>query len=135
MMEHPANATYWCLDCVQSLVKQSNVMKVNFNVCMFGMRARDAVGEAAATNRTDFITNSVPVAEKLRKMQCQDKHRHVLLMGGKAKACEVYTEEFCRAVCIAIRQDKNKEQKKKAYVMNVTKMMENIPTPHEEANP
>ena len=55
-------------------------------------------------------------------------------MGGKAKACEVYTEEFCRAVCIAIRQDKNTEQKKKAYVMNVANMMENMPTPHEEAD-
>ena len=69
MMEHPANATSWCLDCVQSLLKQANVMKVNFDSCMFEMRARDAISEVAAKTRIGFITNSVPVAETLRQIQ------------------------------------------------------------------
>ena len=102
---------------------------------MFGMRARDALGEAAAKKRIGIVTNSLPVAESLETMQCQGKHRHVQLMGGKAKACEVYTDEFCKAICLAVRRDRNMSEQKKIHVMNITKMMENMPTPHEAADP
>ena len=135
VMEHPSSATSWSLNCVRALMQQKGVVKVNFDFCMFGMRARDALGEAAAKKRTGIVTNSLPVAESLETMQCQGKHRHVQLMGGKAKACEVYTDEFCKAICLAVRRDRNMSEQKKIHVMNITKMMENMPTPHEAADP
>lgn len=77
----------------------------------------------------------MPVAELLRTMQCRGDHRHVQLMSGKAKTCEVYTERFREAVCVATRHDRNQTEMARSHVMNITKIIESMSTPHEAVDP
>ena len=41
----------------------------------------------------------------LRRAQCDRSHRHEPLIGGKAKACEVYPDPFVELICEGIRKE------------------------------
>ena len=78
----------------------------NFDFCTLGMTTVDTEGEqAAARKRTTVLTNSRSIAEVLRLAQCDGRHKHECLMGGRANACEVYQEKFVRHICVGIRKD------------------------------
>ena len=135
MMEDSTIATSWSLECVQTLVESEGVIKVDFDSCMPGMKVGNDVGEALVRTRIGMLTNSVPVAEALRTMPYQGGHRQVQLMSGEVKSCEVYTDKFCEAVCVANRHDRNQLQMGRNHVMNMTEMKESMPTPHEAVEP
>ena len=42
---------------------------------------------------------------KQRSRKCTGGHRHVQLVGGKARACQVYPEKLAKAVLIEIKQE------------------------------
>ena len=64
-----------------------------FDFCQLGMTTPGANGEDfPAKKRTAVFTNSKNIAEVLRLVQCQDAHAHEPLVGGRAKACEVYPQ-------------------------------------------
>ena len=56
-------------------------------------------------------------------------------MSGEVKSCEVYTDKFCEAVCVAIRHDRSQLQMARSHVVNITEMMKSMPTPHESVEP
>ena len=46
---------------------------------------------------TIFMTNRPYIGEELSQ-QCDGCHRHLVLIGGKAKRAEIYPDELCRAM-------------------------------------
>ena len=110
MFEHLASASSWTTAIMNKLYQQPNTQKVTFDFCMAGMKSIDDQGEAPARKRTGILTNSNAVADMLRQFQCDGMHRHVRLLGGKAKYCERYPEEFCEKVCKTVMMEKMKAE-------------------------
>ena len=71
---------------------------------MLGMRSKDASSSAPAKKRTGVMTNSPELADTLAKFEGESTHRHVVLEGGRLKACEEYPDEFCEVVLGAIQK-------------------------------
>lgn len=65
------------------------------------MTSTDRHGEAPAKKRTRVMTNIKEITQRLAKPQCGGSHRHVVLDGVKASACQIYPDEFCEAICAA----------------------------------
>ena len=95
--EHPAGATSWRVPEVQSLCDDSDAHVVVADLCMFGMSSRDHLGEGLAKKPTKFLTNSAHIARWLT-VKCSGQHRHVTLIGGRAKVCEIYPRKLCEAM-------------------------------------
>ena len=68
---------------------------------MMGMKSADKDGEAPAKKLTTIMTNSEAIADIMSKAKCDRSHRHVILEGGRASACQVYPDKFSRALCRA----------------------------------
>ena len=111
VLEHPARATSWSTQAMAQLLRGLDCYKVEFDFCMAGMMPWDILGQAPAKKRTGIATNSKALATTLANLQCDGSHRHVILMGGKAKQCEKYPEDFCRLVCSTIMDEKFKVHK------------------------
>ena len=58
---------------------------------------------------TGFMSNSEYVLNRLSR-RCDRSHRHIALVGGRAKRAEVYPEQLCREILIGLldqmKQDK-----------------------------
>lgn len=104
VFEHPAIATSWKRNAVLDLLKLDNIVIVDFDVCSYGMKAAGLDGTRPVKKRTKIMTNSTRIAQRLRKAQCIKSHEHTHLINFKAKQCEVYPEEFCRDVCLGIKE-------------------------------
>ena len=102
--EHPASASSWRLPEIQSLMEDLGIKKVNAHMCRFKMMSEDKQGKGLAKKPTGFLTNSEDLRMPLDK-QCLGGHRHVHLMGGRAKACQVYPEKLVRAILSGIRTE------------------------------
>ena len=112
VFEHPASATSWKLAIMEVLLHRSDVYRVEFDFCMMGMMSRDKEGEAPAKKPTTVMTNSKAIAEVLGKAKCDGRHRHVVLEGGRASACQVYPEKFSRTLCRAYARELQQESRK-----------------------
>ena len=88
VFEHPRGAMTWQLNMVKLVLEIEGVRLARFDICMFGMKTTDEVGNVAyAKKQTAVMTNSVCIAwEITKKGQCQGDHRHAPLIGGRAKA-------------------------------------------------
>ena len=71
--------------------------KTTAHMCRFGMRARDHLGEGLVKKPTGFMTDSPYLEAELSRL-CDGTHRHVQLLGGRAKAAQVYPESLCRTI-------------------------------------
>ena len=60
------------------------------------MLSQDFQGTGPVKKPTKFMTNSDHVARWVRA-ECTGNHRHVQLVGGRAKASEVYPRKLCEA--------------------------------------
>eukprot|EP00973_Karenia_brevis_P039717 5482375-Karenia_brevis.AAC.1 len=111
VFEHPQGASSWQLNMVKQLLNEEGVRLAKFDMCMFGMMTTDDKGNPAfARKRTAIMTNSICIAREITtRGQCDGKHVHAPLMGGRAKACEVYPKEFCRSICRGIRAQLKKD--------------------------
>ena len=78
------------------------------------MAGEDEHGVAPAKKTTGIMTNGRMIADVLSQCRCDGSHRHVQLLHGKAKQCEIYPEKFCRKLCQAyamqIEEDRKLEQ-------------------------
>ena len=87
---------------------------------MLRMRSRDASGSAPAKKRIGVMTISPELADTLAKFQCDSTHRHVVLEGGRLKACQEYPDEFFEVVLRAIQ--KGFCVNSKAYTLDVNSL-------------
>ena len=84
------------------MLELPRVRRIAFDVCMAWVKATGDDGvEGPARKRTGIATNSEAVAEALGSLQCDRRHAHVPLLGGKATGCQAYPEDFCHIVCAA----------------------------------
>ena len=111
VFEHPAGATSWDMAEVKKVHGLEGVLKIKFDMCQFGMEARDPLdGQVRPVQkRTAVLTNSYEIAQRLRR-ECPNRgadksmhHQHVKLEGGSlCKNAQVYPRTFCRTICEGI---------------------------------
>ncbi len=108
LFEHPASASSWDSEIIQSLAGVNGVHKTKFDFCMLGMTTTDKHGKRVpAKKRTAVLTNSDAIATLLRGAQCRGEHWHMELIGGRAGPCQVYPEKFSRLICEGIRREQD----------------------------
>ena len=126
--EHPHAAASWKLPEVIRVMAEANVDVVECDMCAFGLIIKDGNEELLARKRTKLMSNSPEVLKRCAR-RCSNEpvkrpesgarscaptdeaarpklHRHAELTGGKAKQCQVYPREFCRAVSAGIAAQK-----------------------------
>ena len=97
--EHPSSASSWSRPEVLEMLLREDVELVEVDMCNFGMTASDEYGEALVRKRTKILTNSSEVAKRVAR-KCDNSHRHVHLIGGKAKRAQLYPRAFSRAASL-----------------------------------
>ena len=108
--EHPRYAASWDLYMVREVEAMEGVLVVDGDQCCFGQWGTDNLGEALCLKATRWMTNDEHMAAEVGK-RCtnfgqQDKrlhHRHVMLIGGRARAMEHYPERLVAAILRGIR--------------------------------
>ena len=100
--EHPATATSWSLPRIRRVASMKGVQVVIGDMCQFGMVQVDKDGPGLIKKPTKFMTNCGKVAEALA-VRCEGGHRHISLIGGRAKAAQEYPKELCKTVIKALR--------------------------------
>jgi len=65
------------------------------------MEQEDESGRALVKKPTAFMTNSPEIARRLNQ-RCVGGHRHITLIGGRAKRAEVYPEQLCREILLGL---------------------------------
>ena len=103
--EHPSSASSWKLPVVLEMLLKEDVELIEIDMCDFGMTATDELGEALVRKRTKMLTNSPEVARRVAR-KCTGDHRHVHLVGGRAKRAQLYPRLFSRAVCEGVAAQK-----------------------------
>ena len=90
--EHPKRALSWEEPSVKALLRDHRVMRVDGDMCMFGM-SQEVEGERVSVMKpTTFMTNAPGIARRLSR-KCKRLHQHAAVIGGKAKQAEVYPDE------------------------------------------
>ena len=99
-----------------SLAKREGVRRLVGHMCAHGMESEDQWGVGLVLKPTGWLTNAEwvgrEVAKKcgnLEKAFWADKHRHIQLLGGKAKACEIYPKSLCRAILRGFKRQLEEE--------------------------
>ena len=113
LREHPDAASSWNMLEVVDLVAHADVNVVTCDMCAYGLKVTDKSGEALVEKRTKLMSNPAEVLKRVG-LQCKnrtaqsegEKHRHADTTCGRAKKCQVYPKEFCRAVCAGIAAQK-----------------------------
>ena len=57
--------------------------------------------ETLVKKPTRFMTNAPCIANRLGQ-RCSGGHKHITLVGGRAKRAEVYPEQLCREILIGL---------------------------------
>ena len=102
--EHPNSASSWKMPEMLELVNQLKIQRTVAHMCRYGMKSSDELGSGRVKKPTGFLTNSEYLRDQLSN-KCLGGHRHIQLMGGKARACQVYPDKLCRAILKGIRQE------------------------------
>ena len=89
IFEHPDCADSWRTEVLNTVMEMPGVVKTKFDFCMLGMTGKDEQGRAPVKKTTSIMTNSRIIAEVLSQCRCDQSHRHVQLVHGRAKSCEV----------------------------------------------
>ena len=116
VFEHPKSAKSWQLACMKKLADMQGVIRINIDMCMFGMvSTMEDMQVAPAKKPTGLLTNSHRIARRMLKgAHAKGKHVHASLIGGRAKACEIYPKDFCMQLCLGLRYqlDKDRESRR-----------------------
>ena len=70
-------------------------------MCMFDMKQWDHKGLGMIKKLTPSMTNSSCDAKRLQ-VKCNNMHRHITLINGRAKAAEVYPDKLCRQIVMGL---------------------------------
>lgn len=92
--EHPLSASSWNLE---DLVRLREIESVMVHMCQFGLGSWDDLGWGLVKKATRVITNLPSLASSINR-RCNQDHRHVQLISGKAKDAANYTEAFCDSI-------------------------------------
>ena len=109
---------------MQSLMSDLGLEKFNVHMCRFGMKSQDEEGVGLVKKPTGFLANSEHLKDQLSR-KCLGGHRHVQLIGGRAKACQVYPEKLVRSICKGIQL----ELKHNGVLSLVYQDLLNVPCP------
>ena len=102
--EHPRDASSWAMPEMQKLMKRHGVTAVAADMCQFGMKLKDEIGEAPVKKPTTFLTNCPALAKRLSR-RCMGCQRHIRIEGGGRSAkCAIYPPELCKAICQALAE-------------------------------
>ena len=108
--EHPATASSWQLDTVQSMMHRRGVHAVVGDICTFEMKQQDELGTAFIRKPTKFMTNSQCIANRLSQ-RCPGNHRRIQLINGRAKAAEVYPDKLCKAILSGLMEQMREDNR------------------------
>jgi hypothetical protein len=101
LFEHPDRASSWRNEKVRRLLKEDGVHRIVGHMCQFGMKQEDERGIGWIRKPTGFMTNSARIAKRL-EVQCKDMHRHISLIGGRAKKADVYPDRLCKEIVLGL---------------------------------
>ena len=102
--EHPNTASSWRYDCMQRLIISPHVGSIVSHMCQYGMMQKDDDGiEKHVKKPTRWLSNSPYILNELDK-RCEGLHDHVQLLGGKAKAAQVYPDMLCAAILQGLKK-------------------------------
>ena len=87
--EHPRGSKAWNLPEMVSFMMKPGVDSVEMDMCAFGMTSSDEQGIGLAKKPTRIMSSSAEVLKRIDRTCCGG-HRHVLLLSGRARACQVY---------------------------------------------
>ena len=111
IFEHPDAAESWRTRVMSLVADLPGVVRTKFDFCMLGMTSEDEKGRAPVRKTTGILTNGATIAEVIGRARCDGQHRHIPLLHGKAKSCEVYPEKFCRRICEAYVMQLEEDQR------------------------
>ena len=102
--EHPNSASSWKMPEMQELMNSLGIDKTVAHMCRYGMQSSDELGAGKVKKPTGFLTNSMMLKDCLG-LKCLGGHRHIQLMGGRARACQVYPDKLCKYILKGIRNE------------------------------
>ena len=99
--EQPGRASSWDLECVKSVAATPGVVKVAFDMCMFGKTSPRS--KIPMKKRTIAMTNRIMLAAALANKCCDGSHAHIVRSGSERGAklstrCQVYSPQLCEAI-------------------------------------
>ena len=102
--EHPNSATSWKMPEMQSLMSDLQIQKTVGHMCRYGMQSKDEHGSGKVKKPTGFLTNSEMLAD-CPSLKCMGGHRHIQLLGGRARACQEYPDKLCKYILKGIKTE------------------------------
>ena len=106
LFEHPWSSRAWQEEVVKRCKELPGVEVVRGDQCQFGLQVRE--DEALNRKATGFMTNGPHLKKELGR-RCQEDHAHQPLVGGRAKAAEVYPPKLCQAIIRGSHKDLTQE--------------------------
>ena len=82
---------------MRKLLAMPGVIRVKGDMCEFEMTQVDGQGVGRIKKSTGFATNAPELGRALSQT-CSRQHRHIPLIGGRAKAAEIYPPRLCKAI-------------------------------------
>lgn len=110
LYEHPAGNLSWQDEKMLELMSTNGVYPAKSPRCRYGMASEDKLGSGLVRKRTWRLTNSYALSRELNntcanpELPKERQHRHVYLVGGRAKASEVYPPKLVEAILRWIQQ-------------------------------
>jgi len=109
--EAPKSASSWKEPDMKWLSAQPGVHRVDGPMCRWEMKQEDEEGEAYVRKETGWLTNCEELAQLLQGI-CTKKdavgkaewHRHIELIGGKARAAQVYPPKLVEGILRCIKK-------------------------------
>jgi hypothetical protein len=108
--EHPNTATSWKTDCISRLLIDESVGCVVSDMCQYGMEQTDENGQVRPVKKpTRWMSNAPHILSALDRRCGRDdqdpeqKHQHVHLIGGRARAAQVYPIKLCQCILKGLR--------------------------------
>ena len=83
VFQQPQGSRAWDLVAIKEMMTKRDVWVTTMHQCMYGLRTKDAQGEASAYKPTTTVTNHEALAEALSR-KCTGGHRHAHLVGKNA---------------------------------------------------
>ena len=88
----------------------NGVERVVGNMCMFDMKQWGHAGLNLVKKPTGSMTNSFHIARRLQ-VKCNNMHRHITLINGRANAAEVYPDKMRREIIMGLIEQMEKDER------------------------
>ena len=121
--EHPEGASSWEEQCIKSLLAKEDVIRVDADQCMYGLKSYDGERGGPARKGIGFMTNSVCIANKPRR-RCpnrtgQQVHNHVALENGRTRAAQIYPDGLCKVIGKGLQEQTEMDTNGQFLLMNI----------------